>query len=309
MIDPFNNASCEAAGRPSLQVKQSVDDDVLKILKSSDETTWFTLDVIIKKLDEHTKKLGSLLFFNTNIDKIVSPSERNLDMVSPLVEAIRETSVISIDNDSLVESNHHTVCSVSTGNPDNMEKHKEAMTQQNINKNVPESLKNTQKRQMPIPLVIGPGIGHDELINESYNKDATTTLTQEALNALSMLDSLNTSGNLPTESGPNTSHNFSTEPLKYDLYITNFSNRTTCEDVKGYISRFGECDLNKMKIIRLTKKDQDISLLSYVSFKIETDSEMEKQLMEPGFWPIHCTAQKFVDKGKPVSKHPAVAVI
>lgn len=57
-----------------------------------------------------------------------------------------------------------------------------------------------------------------------------------------------------------------------------------------------DIDLRKIKIFRLTKKDQDISLLSFVSFKIETDNATAKQLSEPGFWPLPCTIGKFINK-------------
>lgn len=169
----LNNALDEAAGRPSLMIKQSVDDDILKILKSSDETTWFTLDLIMKKLNEQSSKLDSLMLSS---DKSVHNNELNddnLGLKSPLVDAIRETSINSsvfiptdsqtensalkaLDSlDSLLNSRHSDANIMNSslsaaGNPSTMNKlTKEAMSHTNIT-NVPETLNiEKQKRINP----------------------------------------------------------------------------------------------------------------------------------------------------------------
>lgn len=169
----LNTASDDSAGRQSLMVKQSVDDDVLQILKSSDETTWYTLDIIIKHLKEHGVKLDSLLSSGKSERESVGCDD-NFSLKSPLIDAIRESSndsisFIPIDTqtensalnalhtlDSLVNSHDSDIdnaqsSSPDTGNPSTMNKRsKEAMSHLNTTKNVPETLKShAQKRLSP----------------------------------------------------------------------------------------------------------------------------------------------------------------
>lgn len=172
----INNAPDDTVGRQSLIVKQSVDDDVMKILKSSDETTWFTLDVIIKKLNDHGLKLDSLLSMNRLNgelgDEAVSVTSAQR---SPLMEAIHMSSNDSLcihsntltntidisdsnehNNDSIKHKNNtmsdithsHTNDSVIFENQTIMSKQKEAMSHLNNNEYVPETSKQ-QKRLKP----------------------------------------------------------------------------------------------------------------------------------------------------------------
>lgn len=84
--------------------------------------------------------------------------------------------------------------------------------------------------------------------------------------------------------------------LDKELYVTKFGNHTTCDDIKRYISSKGDYDLSQMKIIQLVKKGQDVSVLTFVSFKIETCKEIAEQLLTPKFWPKGSYAKEFIRK-------------
>lgn len=108
----INNVSDESNGHPSVLVKQSVDDDILKILKSSEETTWFTLDLILKKINENSAKLDSLLITDCSEGQTGQEVEElNVESSShsPLIEAIYKTS-----NDSLLITHDNLNSSDST---------------------------------------------------------------------------------------------------------------------------------------------------------------------------------------------------
>lgn len=57
-------------------------------------------------------------------------------------------------------------------------------------------------------------------------------------------------------------------------------------------------DEPNLKVIRLTKKNQDVSQLSFVSFKIETNNEVAGKLLQPDFWPNQVYAKEWERKGK-----------
>lgn len=126
--------------------------------------------------------------------------------------------------------------------------------------------------------------------------NSTTAIESQARHALSLLDNGSMADDHPIH-------------LSEELYVSKFSNRTTCDDLKHYISHNGGIDASKLNIIRLTKRDQDISLLSFVSFKIETDDTTAIQLLEPGFWPLNCDIKKFVNKKKKSPIIPRIANI
>lgn len=73
--------------------------------------------------------------------------------------------------------------------------------------------------------------------------------------------------------------------LDQEIYVSKLPISTTCEDIREYISHQMPVNATNMKIHRLTKKNQDISKLSFISFKIETNEEFANQLIKPEFWP------------------------
>lgn len=60
-IDQFNTTSGGLTGRPSLIMKQSIDDDTLNILKNFESRTWYALDQIINNLKSQDTKLDALI--------------------------------------------------------------------------------------------------------------------------------------------------------------------------------------------------------------------------------------------------------
>lgn len=86
--------------------------------------------------------------------------------------------------------------------------------------------------------------------------------------------------------------------LRFDqaIYVSKLSTVTTCEDVKGYISSNSSIDIADFEVHRLTKKHQDISKLNFLSFKIDTNSEIAEQLLRNEFWPRHVFAKVWENK-------------
>lgn len=131
------------------------------------------------------------------------------------------------------------------------------------------------------------------------------TIESHALSALSRLDALNNSSIAehevdPTIS-PSSSHyiNTPTDPstnINRELYLSKLDNRVSEKNVLDFMLRCGNFDSKGLNVIRLTKKNQDICRLSFVSFKIETTESYAQRLLEPGFWPLNCTIKEFVRK-------------
>lgn len=362
MQDPHNNASIEAAGRPSLLVKQSVDDDVLKILKNSDETTWFTLDLILKKLNDHTQKLDLLLHSNNDDDDIINTTVRETNFISPLVEAIRNTanessnqnndeifnetitknnSIIEIDNNSIhtMSPKQKRSSSSATGEPVAMDKRKEAMAQTNHQKIVPETLKQTQKRQNT-PSLSGNGPLGSEISRE--NNESTALKAMESLDITdtsfksiviesihdlsgSEHDSVIYTSNIEqnvekddikateNELIPTPSTDIFKEPSKPSncpLHLSNLPTNITELDIINYVKLKGISNTDDIKLTKLVKSDADLSLLTFISFKIDTSETIYQLIRNDAFWPNGCKVKDFVPKTRiSVQKKISIASI
>lgn len=65
--DSLDESSNIFAGRPSLMVKQTVDDDILEILKNSDQTTWDSIDLLSREIKTQNTKLDICWTVVTNM--------------------------------------------------------------------------------------------------------------------------------------------------------------------------------------------------------------------------------------------------
>lgn len=81
-----------------------------------------------------------------------------------------------------------------------------------------------------------------------------------------------------------------------EFHITKFSPNVTKENVMSYISSKLKITPDKINVIRLTKKNQDLSQLSYVNFKIETCDEIAEFIIQNNFWPSYCKITPFTRK-------------
>lgn len=85
-----------------------------------------------------------------------------------------------------------------------------------------------------------------------------------------------------------------------EIYVGRLPTSTTCENVRDYISHRNSINANNMRIYRLTKKHQDLSKLSFISFKIETNKEIAHQLIRSEAWPSNVCVKFWKRKNEPI---------
>lgn len=263
--ESVDDSSTIFAGRHSLMVKQVVNDDILEILKNSDKITWETLDYLTSEVKSQNEKLNTLLTLNGKESFSLA--------ISPLVE-----SVINLDDSSI---NHGTT---QTEKKDN-----------NYIKNVPESLehnKNEQKMPMHNSPVCELGIG---LISESVQTQQTLDSTDVFSNDL-LENELNDNNRIKLNSA-NSKNCTDVHNLNHEFHISNFNPNTSTDDIHMYINTKFETKENSIRIIRLTKKNQDVSKLKFINFKIETCREYAELINGIDFWPDFCRIKPFIRKG------------
>lgn len=91
----------------------------------------------------------------------------------------------------------------------------------------------------------------------------------------------------------------SSPSLDNHFHISPFHTTVTSDDILQYIAENSVIDKNKVRIRRLTKKGQDISSLKHINFKIETDDEISKVILNSNFWPNHIRIKSWIPPSKP----------
>ena len=73
--------------------------------------------------------------------------------------------------------------------------------------------------------------------------------------------------------------------LPSHFHLSNLATNISSHDLLQYILDKTGLSTEKIRVIRLTKKNQDLSLLNFINFKIETTSEMGDLICAPEFFP------------------------
>lgn len=88
-----------------------------------------------------------------------------------------------------------------------------------------------------------------------------------------------------------------TSALNHEYHLKNLSPMVSEEDVITFILSKTNLSRDDIRVFRLTKKNQDITKLKYVNFKIETSNEISNHINRSDFWPVPCTIAPFIRKG------------
>lgn len=161
-----DSLSLDCSGRPSIVVKQSIDDNIMDVLKNSEEATWKSIDSLRDLIADQNHLLVSIQNNFLNTAKTDS-NPTIVDSNPTLTESVHQTQSIDALKQS-IENQHSTLMeikqkmdaeaklnerqSVISGNlAATKDGEKEAMTQNNrkTKSKVPEKPKTTQKRQNP----------------------------------------------------------------------------------------------------------------------------------------------------------------
>lgn len=89
-----NNRTDRSHRRMSMIIKQSVDDDIVNIVKMAENRTWDTLDIMNKKLDAHTECLGGL---STNMESLEYSLVHHNEMILTLSNKPRNGIEMDLD--------------------------------------------------------------------------------------------------------------------------------------------------------------------------------------------------------------------
>lgn len=89
-------------------------------------------------------------------------------------------------------------------------------------------------------------------------------------------------------------------PLSKSVWVSGFHPETTQEELEDYI--VNNTPLNektKFKCFRLTRKDQDITKMSFISFKIDVAQADYDNMISPDMWPQRIKVREFIRMAPP----------
>lgn len=103
---------------------------------------------------------------------------------------------------------------------------------------------------------------------------------------------------------PQSSQSSGAEKSKFDkaVWISRLSPAVTSDEIAAYVtSNTSITDEKRINVHKLVKKDQDLSQLKFVSFKIELNGADFDILIEPDVWPANVLVREFTPSPKPIT--------
>lgn len=119
------------------------------------------------------------------------------------------------------------------------------------------------------------------------------SISQLALEALSNLDALNHNSSAEL-SLPN---NW-TDSITKEYHLSKINPNVSSEQISSFIvSKIHHIDVTKeLRVFRLTKRNQDLSKLSFVNFKLESSDRIGRIISQDNFWSEFCNIIIFIRK-------------
>lgn len=275
--DSINDAHNATTGRPSICVRQTVDENVMDILRNSEQMTWDSIDYLSSLIKAQSLKIDSLVSASSQ-----SSAHR---ITSPVVDAIRLSR--TTDNDSFVlnDSVHHE--NTNTTGP--------SLGTQMMESQVIQVMTDVETENNGAS-TNSAGVTESSLRD---NRDEHAGMAENTDNVGAGKSSPSDIDRPPggTESSPQV-ENCRECRCGNELHLSNLNPNTTTAQILEHIKNVRDIYVSpgELRVFKLTKKNQDVSKLKFVNFKIECCDRLARCLTSSGFWPSQCTIKPFIRK-------------
>ena len=111
-----------------------------------------------------------------------------------------------------------------------------------------------------------------------------------------------------SESFANSSNILASTILPSHYHLSKFKTDVKPQDIIRYVFDKSEQIVGDIRVIRLTKRTQDVSQLNFINFKIETTNEIGELLCANDFWPKFCKITQFKRKSNGGQSHVSPVV-
>lgn len=251
--------------------------DLHQMLHGFEQNTWTTFDYIRNKLDENTESVLNI----ESICREINLKNSQQILESPVTDSIKlDTLQIIQDKCEIIQDKCDAIerkilaCDDITG-------------KQHLDLN-DQSIQQLRERLNKL-VSMDEDLSCNMITLPNTNVHIDNSMNYPVIDELLEVRPTSNNSQIHMRKIPPRNDKFGLGSCKYDheIYVSKLPTYTTCDDVKDYISRNSSIDIDKMRVHRLTKKHQDISELSFISFKIETNNMIAEQLLRNEFWPSH----------------------
>lgn len=281
--------------------------ELYQLLNGFEQNTWTTFDDLRRKLNENNDTVLNI----ESICKEINSKYAQQRLESPVIDSIRLDTLQTIQEkcESIEEKVQACMTTPSLWNED-MSSYSTQNLRERLHKLVSTNVDvNMDTHGDTVSLPTGNNV-IDNLSNYSII-DKLLEVRPNANNINSRMDNISTSHRRQTHStsSPEEIHNRNSSnemvspapcviEFDHEIHVSRLPTTTTCEEVKDYIScqSSSSIDIEQLKVYRLLKKNQDISQLIFLSFKIETNSAIAEQLLNAKFWPSHVCVKVWINK-------------
>lgn len=243
--------------------------ELYQLLNGFEQNTWTSLDFLRHKQTDNTDAL-------TRIETICNDLKTQIGqhrMGSPL------THSIELDNMQIIQDKCESI-------EKNIRELQSTINQ--ISSKTSPTINNSAEH------IVRASDKTDDQPNSSVNiSDIRRIATQQAVDQLTV--------NSPVSQPILNLVSKEQETLDQEIYISKLPISTTCDEIAEYISHKMSISSNNLKIHRLTKKNQDLTKLSFVSFLIETNKLIANRLIRQEFWPNLVGVKWWKRKGEQTS--------
>lgn len=101
------------------------------------------------------------------------------------------------------------------------------------------------------------------------------------------------------QSGTRNPHRGFVDNFSKSLYVSKLKPSVTVESIATYLKESvpGITD-DMFALRRLVKKDQNLDVLNFISFRLNCNDDLFNRLSDPSFWPAHVMIGEFIEKSK-----------
>lgn len=294
-----DSLSLDCSGRPSIVVKQSIDDNIMDVLKNSEEATWKSIDSLRDLIADQNHLLVSIQnnFLNTaktDSNPTLTESVHQTQSIDALKQAIenQHSTLMEIKQKMDAEAMLNERQSVISGNlAATKDGEKEAMTQNNrkTKSKVPEKPKTTQKRQSPTSL-------GGQLESESHSLNSSVYIVDSDDNNWTEVKRKRRLSNSSYQ------RNSFTKPRS--IFWSKVEKTMDIRKATDYIISNGIAEISEFSITCLTKNES----ASYLSYKLDTTVNAGNKILAYRNCPNNSFVRNFnANKTKPKRLHADLA--
>lgn len=283
--------------------------ELFRLLHGFERNTWTSFDYLNRKLSENTDAVLQI----ESVVKELNLSDINQRLKSPVVDSITLDNLQLISDkcdvirNDLLEIGSDFKSIHGTSNRDEQSTQQLRNRLMNLIDNDEECVNRTENDRSDHSDTELSTDGHQERVNRSVTTDIglnssdTVEFNPDLRRDLQIFEPLIDTNATSRKQLHLLGSNVQTPAFDHHFHISPFDVHVSPENIIDYIAENSLKCKSGIRIRRLVKNGQNLSELNYVTFKIETSSDIGDVISRSSFWPRHIVIKPWINKCKKTS--------